>query len=150
MLNKDFKEMLQILVEEKVDFLLVGAYAMASYGYIRATGDMDIWVKAEKLNSEKLFLALKKFGAPLQNIKAVDFTDKNLIFQIGVAPLRIDIITSIDGVTYDEAILDKKEIDIEGLKIPILSLKNLIINKSSTGREKDKLDVKILKNILNK
>jgi len=141
--------MLQTLLELKVNFILVGAYVMASYGYIRATGDMDIWIEPEKSNAEKLYLALKKFGAPLQDITVDDFISQNIIFQIGVAPVRIDIITFIDGVTFEEAMLDKKEVEIEGLKIPILSLKNLIKNKSATGREKDKLDVKILEKILN-
>ncbi len=145
MLNKDYKEMLQILLEENVKFIIVGAYALAVYGYPRATGDIDIWIEAEKDNSKKIINSLIKFGAPLENITEKDFQQEDVIFQIGVAPRRIDIITSIDGVEFDEAYKDKIIIEINGLKIPILSLEKLIKNKESTGREKDKLDAKMLR-----
>ncbi len=145
MLNKDYKEMLQILLEENVKFIIVGAYALAVYGYPRATGDIDIWIEAEKDNSKKIINSLIKFGAPLENITEKDFQQEDVIFQIGVAPRRIDIITSIDGVEFDEAYKDKIIIEINGLKIPILSFEKLIKNKESTGREKDKLDAKMLR-----
>jgi hypothetical protein len=144
MLNKDYKEMLQFLLEEKVEFILVGAYALGAHGYPRATGDIDIWVKADENNSKKTYNALAKFGAPLDQIQANDFAVEGVIFQIGVAPRRIDIITRIDGVTYDEADDDKIIVEVEGLLLPVLSLDNLIKNKLATGREKDGLDAKYL------
>ena len=144
MLNKDYKEMLQFLLEEKVEFILVGAYALGAHGYPRATGDIDIWVKADENNSKKTYNALARFGAPLDQIKVNDFTVEGVIFQIGVAPRRIDIITRIDGVTYDEANDDKIIVEVEGLLLPVLSLDNLIKNKLATGREKDELDAKYL------
>ena len=144
MLNKDYKEMLQLLLEEHVDFILVGAYALAAHGYPRATGDIDIWVKAEEANSKKIYLALERFGAPLDELSEDDFADQGIVFQIGVAPRRIDIITQIDGVTYDEAKEDKIVVEVEGLALPVLSLDKLIKNKMSTGRERDKLDAKFL------
>ena len=144
MLNKDYKEMLQFLLEEKVEFILVGAYALAAHGYPRATGDIDIWVKADENNSKKTYNALARFGAPLDQIQVNDFAVEGVIFQIGVAPRRIDIITRIDGVTYPEANDDKIIVEVEGLLLPVLSLENLIKNKLATGREKDKLDAKYL------
>ena len=144
MLNKDYKEMLQFLLEEKVEFILVGAYALGAHGYPRATGDIDIWVKADENNSKKTYNALARFGAPLDQIQVNDFAVEGVIFQIGVAPRRIDIITRIDGVTYDEANDDKIIVEVEGLLLPVLSLENLIKNKLATGREKDKLDAKYL------
>lgn len=144
MLNKDYKEMLQLLLEEKVEFILVGAYALATYGYPRATGDIDIWVKADENNSKKTYNALAKFGAPLDQINMNDFAIEGVIFRIGVAPRRIDIITKIDGVTYDEANEDKIVVEVEGLKLPVISLDKLIKNKMATGREKDELDAKLL------
>lgn len=144
MLNKDYKEMLQLLLEEKVEFILVVAYALATYGYPRATGDIDIWVKADENNSKKTYNALAKFGAPLDQINMNDFVIEGVIFQIGVAPRRIDIITKIDGVTYDEANEDKIVVEVEGLKLPVISLDKLIKNKMATGREKDELDAKLL------
>jgi hypothetical protein len=137
--------MLQILLEEQVDFIIVGAYALGAHGYPRATGDIDIWVKPNEANSRKLYKALMRFGAPLEQIKTDDFSIEGIIFQIGVIPRRIDIITKIDGVTYEEADVDKITIDIESLKIPVISLDNLIKNKSATGRKKDELDVKALR-----
>jgi len=136
--------MLQFLLEEKVDFILVGAYALAAHGYPRATGDIDIWIKAGKDNSSKVYKALKRFGAPLQQIKADDFAVEGIIFQIGVAPRRIDIITQVTGVSFEEADKDKIIVEIEDLKLPVISLDNLIKNKNATGREKDRLDAQFL------
>lgn len=145
MLNKDYKEMLQLLSEEQVDFIIVGAYALGVHGYPRATGDIDIWVKPDNTNSRKLYKALIRFGAPLEQIEIDDFSEEGIIFQIGVIPRRIDIITKIDGVTYEEADEDKITVEVEGLMLPVISLDKLIKNKTATGREKDELDIKILK-----
>ena len=145
MLNEDYKEMLQLLSEEQVDFIIVGAYALGVYGYPRATGDIDIWVKPNDINSRKLYKALARFGAPLDQVKINDFSNEGIIFQIGVIPRRIDIITKIDGVKYEKADEDKIIVEIEGLKIPVISSDKLIKNKMSTGREKDELDVKTLR-----
>ena len=145
MLNKDYKEMLQILLNNKVRFLVVGAYAMGAYGYPRATGDIDIWVEASSENSEKIHQSLSEFGAPLSEVTKTTFCEEGIVFQIGVAPRRIDIITKIDGVDFNKAYSDKQKMEIEGIKIPFLSKENLIKNKESTGREKDKLDAKYLR-----
>jgi hypothetical protein len=144
MLNKDYKEMLQFLLEEQVDFILVGAYALGAHGYPRATGDIDIWVQANEDNSSKVYKALQRFGAPMEQITANDFAREGIIYQIGVAPRRIDIITQITGVTYDEADADKIIVEVEGIKLPVISLDKLIKNKNATGREKDKLDAQFL------
>ena len=145
MLNEDYKEMLQLLLEEQVDFIIVGAYALGAHGYPRATGDIDIWVKPNNTNSRKLYKALARFGAPLEQIEIDDFSMEGIIFQIGVIPRRIDIITKIDGLTYEEADEDKITVEVEGLMLPVISLDKLIKNKMATGREKDELDIKTLK-----
>ena len=144
MLNEDYKEILQLLLEEQVDFMIVGAYALGVHGYPRATGDIDVWVKPNNINSKKLYKALARFGAPLGQIQIDEFSTEGIIFQIGVIPRRIDIITKIDGVTYEEADEDKIIVEIEGLKIPVISLEKFIRNKMATGREKDELDIKTL------
>jgi len=144
-LNKDYKEMLQILLSNKVKFLVVGAYAMGAYGYPRATGDLDIWVEASSENSKKIYKSLSEFGAPLSGLTKITFREEGIVFQIGVAPRRIDIITKIEGVDFKKAYFDKQEIEIEGIKIPFISKENLIKNKESTGREKDRLDAKYLR-----
>ncbi|MBW2491430.1 MAG: hypothetical protein JRE65_09810 [Deltaproteobacteria bacterium] len=145
MLNKDYKEMLQLLLEEQVDFILVGAYALGAHGYPRATGDIDIWVKADEINSINIYRALERFGAPLDQIAVNDFAQEGIVFQIGVTPRRIDIVTHLDGVSFDEADEDKIIVKVEGLKLPILSFDKLIKNKLSTGSERDELDVKLLR-----
>ena len=145
MLNEDYKEMLQLLLEEQVDFILVGAYALAAHGYPRATGDMDIWVKADEINSLSIYKALERFGAPVDQITVNEFATEGIVFKIGVTPRRIDIITHLDGISFDEADEDKIIVKVEGLKLPILSFDKLIKNKLSTGRERDELDVKLLK-----
>lgn len=145
MLNEDYKEMLQNLLNNEVRFLIVGAYAMAAHGYPRATGDLDIWVEPSPENSGNVYKSLSAFGAPLEQINAETFVEKRIVFQIGVVPRRIDVLTSIDGVEFDAAYGNKKNIEIEGITAPFLSKKDLIKNKESTGREKDKLDAKYLK-----
>ena len=145
MLNEDYKEILQILLNNKAKFLVVGAYAMGAYGYPRATGDFDIWVEASSENSKKIYASLSEFSAPLSDITEKTFKKKGIMFQIGVAPRRIDIITHIDGVTFEDAYKTKEFIEIENLRVPFLSKKNLIKNKESTGREKDRLDADNLK-----
>jgi len=144
MLNKDYKEMLQLLLEERVEFMLVGAYAMGAHGYPRATGDIDIWVEASKSNAPKVINALQKFGAPLAQVSLQDFSHEGTVFQIGVAPRRIDIITKISGVTYQEANQDKIIVNVEGLNIPVISLDKFVKNKLASGRDKDTIDVKYL------
>ena len=145
MLNEDYNEMLQILLNNEVTFLIVGAYAMGAYGYPRATGDFDIWVDASTENSKKIYKSLSEFGTPISDVTENTFTEKGIIFQIGIAPRRIDIITHIDGVTFQEAYKSRENIEIETLSIPFISKENLIKNKQSTGREKDKLDADYLK-----
>lgn len=145
MLNEDYKEMLQILLNNEVKFLVVGAYAMGAQGYPRATGDFDIWVESSSENSKKVYNSLAEFGAPLGQINPETFTEKRIVFQIGLAPRRIDILTFIDGVEFIEAYKDKENIEIENISIPFLSKENLIKNKEATGREKDKLDANYLK-----
>ena len=144
MLNEDYRDMLQILLGNEVRFLVVGAYAMSAYGYPRATGDFDIWVDTSPENSSKIYASLTEFGAPLTDISEQTFTEDGIIFQIGIAPRRIDIITHIDGVRFQDAYEAKKVIEVEGLRIPFLSKEDLIKNKHSTGREIDKLDAEYL------
>ncbi|MGZ3534326.1 MAG: hypothetical protein ACXU9K_03795 [Thermodesulfobacteriota bacterium] len=144
MLNEDYREMLQILLGNDVHFLVVGAYAMGAYGYPRATGDFDIWVDTSPENSKKVYSSLAKFGAPLTDISDQTFKEEGIVFQIGIAPRRIDIITHIDGVRFKDAYGSKKVIEVEGLHIPFISKSDLIKNKRSTGRDKDKLDADYL------
>jgi len=145
MLNEDYREMLHILLKNRVDFLVVGAYAMGVHGYPRATGDLDIWIATSPENSENIYQSLKEFGAPLSELRKDTFCEKGIVFQIGIAPRRIDIITGIDGVEFENACKTKIDIEIEGIAIPVISKDDLIRNKEATGREKDMLDARYLK-----
>ena len=140
MLNSDYKDMLQVLLDNGVKFLLVGAYAMGVHGYPRATGDIDIWVEPSAENSERVYRSMAAFGAPLHEIDEATFATPGIVFQIGVAPRRIDIITAISGVEFDDAYQQRQIVEIEDLSIPLLSLGDLIRHKRATGRDKDRLD----------
>jgi predicted nucleotidyltransferase len=143
-LNSDYRDILQSLSDNEVEFLVVGAYAMAAHGYPRATGDIDLWVLASGENAQRVYRALKQFGAPLAEIDGATFSQKDVIFQIGVAPRRIDIITAISGVEFEAAYKRRKEIRLDGLLLPFISKEDLITNKQATGRDKDRLDAKRL------
>jgi hypothetical protein len=127
-LNSDYKDMLQVLLDHGVKFLLVGAYAMGAHGYPRATGDIDIWVEPSAENSERVYNSMVAFGAPLHEIDETTFAKSGIVFQIGVAPRRIDIITAISGVGFNDAYQQRQTVEMEGLSIPILSLGDLIRN----------------------
>jgi len=141
MLNLDFKDMLSCLKDEGVDFIVVGAYALAAHGFPRATGDIDIWVRNSFENAQKVMRALVKFGAPSSSLSEEDFTAPDVIVQLGVEPCRIDLLTSIDGVGFDEAWQSKVSITIDDLEIHVLSKEDLLRNKLTTGREKDQGDI---------
>jgi Nucleotidyl transferase of unknown function (DUF2204) len=145
MLNPDFKDMLSCLRDEKVDFIVVGAYALAAHGFPRATGDIDIWVRSDAENAPKVVRALAKFGAPISEISEHDFTVPHRVLQIGVEPSRIDLLTSIDGVEFDEAWEEKLSITIDELEIHVLSKGHLLENKLAAGRDKDQGDIVWLK-----
>ena len=146
MLNSDYRDMLQGLLDQEVKFLLVGAYAMGAHGYPRATGDIDIWVECSAENSRRIYQCLVAFGAPLHEIDETTFVKPGVVFQIGVAPRRIDVITAISGVEFDQAYAQRQIVDIEGLSVPVLSRDDLVRNKRATGRDKDRLDADRLEN----
>ena len=146
MLNQDYREMLSLFLEGEAEFVVVGAYALAVHGVPRATGDIDLFVNPTEQNSAKVYRCLASFGAPVRDIASEDFATPGIVFQVGVAPRRIDIITMIDGVSFDEAAEDAVQVDMEGLVVPVISKRNLIKNKESTNRPKDRLDAESLRN----
>lgn len=144
MLNEDYKEMLQALCDENVKFLLVGAYALAAHGHLRATVDMDLWVKPEADNADAVLRALSRFGAPLHNLTRADLERDDIVFQIGVPPRRIDIITGATGLKFDDAYNNSTKVNVDGLEIRIPSVTDIIRNKRATGRMKDLADAEAL------
>ncbi|MCL2792094.1 MAG: nucleotidyltransferase [Spirochaetaceae bacterium] len=147
MLNSHYKDILLILSEKKVKFLLVGAYAMAAHGYPRSTVDIDLWIMPDFENALLVLQSLEDFGAPIGDLSAKDLQKDGLIFQIGVAPCRIDILTSIDGLQFKDAFSRSEVTEIEGIPIHVLSIPDLIINKRATGRTKDLADAEALEEL---
>ena len=141
MLNKDFRDILSAFCEEQVEFMLVGAYALAAHGLPRATGDIDLWVKNSTENAERVWRALENFGAPLSNLTKNDLTSPDTIIQLGATPRRIDILTKITGVEFEEAEAERLMVSIEGIEIPVIGRNHLIQNKKAVGRPQDEADV---------
>jgi hypothetical protein len=143
-LNSDYRDILSALSAEKVKFLLVGAYALAVHGYPRATLDIDFWTGPDSGNAAAVLRALSRFGAPLDKLSTADLQTEGLVFQIGVAPRRIDIVTSLDGLNFDEAFTRAKMVRIEDITVHVLSVEDMITNKRATGRTKDLADAEML------
>ena len=142
-LNEDFQDFLNSLCEEGVEFLVVGAYAVAAHGAPRATGDLDVLVRPTEANAAKLMSALARFGAPVEalGIKQGDFVRPGVVCQIGLPPRRIDVLTEISGVSFDEAWSDRVAQEVGGLGLFFLSREALIRNKRASGRPKDLADL---------
>jgi hypothetical protein len=143
-MNRDFVEMLSALSAARAEFLVVGAHAVAAHGVPLATGDLDIWVRPSPQNAERVFTALQAFGAPLLDLTHEDLSRPGIVFQIGVVPCRIDILTEITGVDFDQAWQSRLESKIEGIHVDFIGRSELIANKRATGRPKDLADVAAL------
>ena len=144
MLNPDFREMLLELSAAQAKFIVVGAYALAAHGHPRATGDMDIWVESSPANAELVYCALGKFGAPLDQIELGDLSRPGIVFQIGISPRRIDILTSITGVDFESAWQRREPIEVDGITIPVLAREDFLANKTALGRPQDLADIAAL------
>ena len=140
-MNPDFAEILSELTAAGAEFLVVGAFAVAAHGNPRATGDIDIWVRPTRENAEKVLHALRAFGAPLFGLSIEDLVDEQTVFQIGVAPVRIDILAGIDGVSFDDAWQRRVDAKLGTSRVPVLSLVDLAANKRAAGRPKDVADL---------
>jgi len=143
-LNPDFAEMLRALSAEGVEYLVVGAYAMAAHGVPRATGDIDVWVRSSPANAERVLRALHRFGAPLFDLTVADLTREGTVFQLGLPPRRIDLLTSIDGVTFEDAWPERVTSRFGDLEVTVIGREALVRNKRAAGRLKDLVDLRIL------
>jgi len=142
--NPHYKELLQVLNEFEVDYLIVGGFAVMKYGEPRYTKDLDVWVHNSPQNSVRVVEALKKFGAPLEHdgITAETFSAKQVVYQIGVAPVRIDILTEITGVEFSDAWKKRVASTFFGVPVHFISLDDLVTNKQALGRSSDLKDLK--------
>jgi hypothetical protein len=140
-MNRDFKEMLGELSEAAAEFMVIGAHAVAVYATPRATGDLGIWVHNMRANAERVWSALVGFGAPLDQLTREDLVNDDVVFQIGVAPSRIDILTTIGGVDFAEARPRRIRVSLWGMTVPVIGREDLIRSKRAAGREKDLADL---------
>jgi len=140
----DFKEFLRLLNSEKIEYLLIGGYAVALYGYIRPTKDMDVWISVHPDNVTRLIAALVKFGFAAGSLRPADFTGTQTVFRMGLPPNRLEIITSISGVAFEGAYPRRQMMNVDGVEIPVISYDDLKANKTSSERLKDRADVQEL------
>jgi len=140
-MNPDFAALLRALCDAKARFLVVGAYALAWYGYPRATRDLDLWVEASPRNAVRLMEALQNFGAPLDGVDVALFSQPGIVLQIGVAPVRIDILTVLDGLSFAESWERRSEGELDGLPLDFLHPDDFVRNKRAVGRMQDLADI---------
>lgn len=145
-LPEDFRDLLIELADAGAEFVLVGGHAVAFHGHPRATKDMDVLIRADSSNAERVYRALAAFGAPLQNfaVQAKDFATYDGMLQIGLPPRRVDILNRADGVSFDEAVAEGSSFALEGRRIPVIGRAALIKNKRAAGRAQDAADVEAL------
>jgi hypothetical protein len=142
--NPDYRELLQLLNQFAVDYLIVGGFAVMKYGEPRYTKDLDLWIHNSAANSLRLVEALKRFGAPLEHdgITPATFTEKQIVYQIGIAPVRIDILTQITGVEFVAAWKNRVRSTFFGVPVHFISQGDLEVNKRALGRARDLEDLK--------
>jgi hypothetical protein len=145
-LNNDFLDILAALSETEAEFIVVGAHAMAVHGVPRATGDIDIWVRPDSENAKKVWKALIDFGAPVEalGLRQTDLENPGTVFQIGLPPRRVDFLTEIDGLSFDQAWPSRVVEKVGDLEIPFLGREALLRNKKASARAKDLADVVLL------
>jgi hypothetical protein len=144
-MNRDFRDLLAEFNARQVEFLLVGAHALAAHGHVRATRDLDIWVRPSPENANRVLEAIRAFGAPLHDLTEKDLATPGVIFQIGVEPIRIDLLTVIDGVQFDEAWAERMISQYGDQPVGVLSREHLMKNKLTVARTQDLADVEALK-----
>ena len=140
-MSRDFAEMLSALSEAGAEFLIVGAHALAAHGRPRATGDLDIWVRATPENAERVWSALATFGAPLHDLSLADLASPGIVFQMGLPPRRIDILTELTGLTFAEAWAGRVRRAFGPVEADFIGREGLILNKRATARPQDLVDL---------
>ncbi len=144
LLTDDFREFLRLLNAHRVDYLLVGGYAVGLHGYPRATIDLDIWVRATPENAGRVVDAARAFGFDLPEVTPALFVNPRALVRFGVPPFRIELMTAIDGVDYDACRTRAVTFDVAGMPIPVIGLDDLKTNKRAAGRHKDLADLDYL------
>lgn len=145
MFSQDFREFIELLIKHNAEYLIVGGYAVGVHGHPRYTGDLDIWLNPTHENAHVILKCVNEFGFSSFNLSEADFTEPGNVIQLGYPPLRIDLLTEIDGVTFKECYPNRKEVVIEDLKVNFIGYNDLLKNKKETGRPGDIDDIYNLK-----
>ncbi len=143
-LTDDFREFLKFLEEEKVEFLIIGGFAVGFHGHPRTTGDMDIWIAMTAENAKRVVKALYRFGFQQDEAKEDLFLEPGNVVRMGWPPMRIEIFNVIDGVQFSDCYERREIADFDGLKVPVIALDDLIKNKRASGRNQDIADIDAL------
>jgi len=143
--SSDFKEFLKLLNIRNVRYLLVGGHAVSSYGYVRYTGDMDIWISPDPENAIRVIDAVREFGFDVPEARPETLEKPNAMFRMGVPPLRIELMTTLSGVTFEDCYARRRFIDIDGTPVFLIDIEDLRQNKLAAGRFKDLDDLEHLK-----
>lgn len=143
-LPPDFAEFLSLLTKHEVHYLLIGGYAVGVHGHVRATNDLDVWIEATAENARRAEAALREFGFDVPQLTPEMLLRPGKITRMGVPPMRIEVLNSVSGITFEEAYRDRSDTDIGGQSVPVIGLKELIRNKLATGRAKDLADAEEL------
>jgi predicted nucleotidyltransferase len=144
-LPADLREFLKLLNSKRVEYLLIGGYAVGYYGYPRATADMDIWVAISSTNAAKLVRVLHAFGFGMPDLREELFLLEDRIVRLGEPPLRIELLTSVSGLTFEECYPHRQKALLDGLRVDVISLPDLLRNKKASGRPKDMDDLEHLR-----
>ena len=136
-LPKDFSDFLKLLNSKQIKYLVIGGWAVGYYGYPRATGDMDVWISREKENADKIVEAFKEFGFDVPSLSIELFTKENQVTRIGLPPMRIEVLTTISGVSFEECFSNRQTVKVDGINIDFISLEDLKKNKAASKRHKD-------------
>jgi hypothetical protein len=144
MLSNDFKEFIELLNKNEVKYLVVGGYAVALHGYPRYTKDLDVWVELSSVNAAVILKVLKKLGFSSLDLKVDDFLDADQVIKLGYPPNRIDLMTSLSGLVFEDCYKDRVQVDLQGVQVNFIDLENLKKNKLATGRLQDMADLKNL------
>ncbi len=138
---RDFREFIQLLNDNEVEYLIIGGYAVAYYGYVRYTCDIDFFIAIGKENAEKMVLVFEQFGFKPDELTPELFLKNGQVLRIGVEPMRLEVLNEISGVDFKTCYTNKEVLNVDGLKLNFIGINELIKNKKSTERSKDKLDV---------
>lgn len=141
MFSQDFKEFVELLIKHNAEYLIVGGYAVGVHGHPRYTGDLDIWLNPTPENADRVLRCVNEFGFASYGLKRDDFTEEGNIIQLGYPPLRIDLLTQIDGVAFNECYQNKAQVDIDGILVNFIGYKDLLRNKKQSGRLRDLDDI---------